>query len=696
VRRRIVLLLCALVMTSSGLFAYIRQTTRDVIPVPLSRPDHAAVQFYLNDQVLPGAQGAGKTVISSDSNPQEAVRAALAAWNSVTGSSARFLPMRSTSVGIDPNDRQMTIAIASTPADLSAVGSAVALTLVAWVTDGSIIDSDIILNPAYGFSTTGAPNTTDLQAVLTHELGHALSANHSGLLGAAMYPYCTKTVERTLSTDDVAFIRSAYPAGVATPAGTVRGTITTTAGTPAPFAMLTLIDTAAGTTLGGLAGADGSYSIAAPPGSYLVYAEPFNSFVGPGNFYLTASQAASALKFQSTFFGGNANPEVVLVAENGTAEAPITVPAGSSALQIQSYGIGAAGKSGDVTTLISVVSPIVIASGQSLDFAFLGPGLDSSLTESDFRIYGQGISIRPGTLRVDRTVSFGGNPLLRVTLDITAQQANTLASIFISKGPDSLSLSGVLVITPPAPAFISRSVVSAASGAGNGSDDGAVSPGEYVTIYGTNLGPAHGPVSGGYLNGGYDGNGFLASDLAGVNVTFDGVAAPLFFVSGGQINLQVPFEVADKTSARVVVNFLGAASATIRVPVLPAHPAIFPIGTAAYATNQNYSLNSVTNPAGRGEYITIYGTGIGKPSYPIQTGTGAPVPPSPALNANGFTCTIGGVSATVAFAGWTPTAVALAQWNIQIPPSLSATGALPVVLTSAEGSTQSGLTVFVK
>jgi uncharacterized protein (TIGR03437 family) len=188
--------------------------------------------------------------------------------------------------------------------------------------------------------------------------------------------------------------------------------------------------------------------------------------------------------------------------------------------------------------------------------------------------------------------------------------------------------------------------------------------------------------------------------LAGVTVTFDGVPAPLVFVWNGQINLQVPFEVAGKTSTNVVVSYYGAANAPVAVPVAAVQPAFFtvtPEGTDSYVTNQDYTVNASGNPAKQGSYVTIYGTGVGVTSlgaagYGLQTGVGAPAPP--AGYSGNYTCTIGSNSVAAYFAGWTPTAVGLAQWTFQVPSG--ATGKLSVTCKdNASGiSTQQG-TVYV-
>jgi uncharacterized protein (TIGR03437 family) len=330
-----------------------------------------------------------------------------------------------------------------------------------------------------------------------------------------------------------------------------------------------------------------------------------------------------------------------------------------------------------------------------------GAGFDATLSASNFAFYGQGVSVKAGSVRVDPSYSFNGFHDLRVTLVVAAATTPSLASFVVTSGSNTLSFSGALVIVPPTPTFLSAGVVSAASEL-----SGGVSAGEYVAVYGNGLGPTGGQVFGGFENNGFDGYSLLPTILAGVSVTFDGIPAPMFYVNGldtgsnppyGQINLQVPFEIAGKTSTEVVVNFLGSSSSAVAVPVLASHPAFFTTGltTAAYIINPDNSLNSVANPAGPGT-ITVYGTGVGvlpSADYPLKTGAAAPVPPT--FSSNGFTCSIGGVSAPVSFAGWTPTIVAVAQWNIQIPSSLTATGAVPIVCTSSAGSTQSNLTVFV-
>ena len=393
-------------------FAYIREVTSfiTIANVPVVRVDNTAIQFFLNNQVAPGFQssvsGAATPNITSDSNPQQAVHAALATWNAVGlpkgTANISFKPLQMTAAGIDSTDYQATIAFASTAAELSAVGGALAFTVDSYVSgpanagspgnppvactsncaypaEGDIFDSDIILNPQYTFSTTGAANSHDLQAVMLHELGHSLSANHTGLLGASMFQFPTN---RFLTSDDIAFVNATYPLPTgATPLGTISGTVQVSGGGPAPYALLTAFDTSSGVTVGGVTDTNGNYSFQVPPGTYQIYAEPLNGVL-PINIYLTAAQAtqASAALFQATLFSGT-----LAVTANNTSTANITATSGASGL-VAPY-VAVSPVNGGFSSAV-LGGPATIPSGGSVDLVLAGTGFDSTLTAANFTFYG--------------------------------------------------------------------------------------------------------------------------------------------------------------------------------------------------------------------------------------------------------------------------------------------------------------------
>ena len=704
-------------------FGYTRLV--DATGTPLRRIDTKGIQYYINTGIVPGAISSAISVpvkvMSDFSDPVTAIRDAFAAWSNLPGVDLKFLPLKPTDSFGDFNDGKHVIAFARNADDLTALGfkpggsiGALGLAVTAsypsagqaadgtLVEKGDISDADIILNAsgvANGvlFSTDGSTGI-DFQAVMTHEIGHALGQNHSVALGATMFPssailtqsgYVPVYGQRLVSSDDRQFAASVYPAANAS-LGTLAGKVTL-GGNPAKNVPVTFIDTTTGVLVNTLTGADGSYSQKIAPGDYLVYSEPY-SLVQPGNLYLSAADVTTG--FMPTFVGGNATPTTTKVTAGASATADLAVTAGTSALTTPSIAVGGAARNSDITTLLGIAGPMTLASGQALDIGLLGGGVDATTT---VRIFGAGITVRPGTTRADTTVNFGANPLIRTTVDIAGRESTALATMVLTKGPSVIVLTGYFVVVPRKPIFTSKSVVNAASYVGlNG--DGVVSPGGLYSIYTptgspTTLGPAAFVI-----NGPYDGYGKLANNLGNVSVTFDGVPAPMFLSFNGQLNVQVPFEVAGKRSTQVQVNYNGSLSDKITVPVVASQPAFFTFTPAAADSlafgTPDFALNTATNATARGGVMVMFGTGFGKLSYDVPTGAGAG--PAPAGFTGGHTCTYGDtVSVAAAYAGWAQGFVGFAQWNIPIPAN-APTGKVSIVCKDPNGnSTQTG-TLYIK
>jgi uncharacterized protein (TIGR03437 family) len=190
---------------------------------------------------------------------------------------------------------------------------------------------------------------------------------------------------------------------------------------------------------------------------------------------------------------------------------------------------------------------------------------------------------------------------------------------------------------------------------------GYVAPGEFVTLYGNLPGPASG--AGAVL----DADGRVASELAGVRVLFDGIPAPLLYVSSNQINVLAPYalSVADRTT--VEVSWAGRSLPAVRMYVRPAQPEVFRIGKAAVALNQDGTLNSGANPAEQGSIVTFWASGAGLLRDQLEEGSVASMPDYP-LPVLPIAVLLDGRSVEVAYAGPSPGMVANAlQVNVRLP-----------------------------
>ena len=220
---------------------------------------------------------------------------------------------------------------------------------------------------------------------------------------------------------------------------------------------------------------------------------------------------------------------------------------------------------------------------------------------------------------------------------------------------------------PPAPVVAPPlSAVSAASFL-----PGPIAPGELIVIFGAALGPQSG------VAGALDSSGILANLLAGAEVRFDGVPAPMFYAQFGQLNVQVPYTVAGNTATHVQTLYQGSPSGSLDLAVAIASPAVFPV-----VVNLDGSLNSQTAPTALGSIVTFYATGEGLTNGPNVSGQAAAAPyPSPLLP---VTVTVAGFPAQILYAGAAPGEVGLLQINARVPAGFIPTG--PAVTELAVGS----------
>jgi uncharacterized protein (TIGR03437 family) len=189
----------------------------------------------------------------------------------------------------------------------------------------------------------------------------------------------------------------------------------------------------------------------------------------------------------------------------------------------------------------------------------------------------------------------------------------------------------------------------------------------------------------------------LPKEMEGTKVLIDGIEAPLFFVSYGQVNFQVPYEVAaGERTLRVIRD--GQEGNEISIQVAPLSAGIFRLGIGEYGAIRNASRNNFpfpasfqqlydipASPALPGDVLEIYATGLGPLDRTVVSGAGAPnaEPLARALtdikvlfsnqNPNVF-------GRTPQFIGLSPNFVGLFQVNVAVPISASPNDRTPVFL----------------
>jgi uncharacterized protein (TIGR03437 family) len=179
---------------------------------------------------------------------------------------------------------------------------------------------------------------------------------------------------------------------------------------------------------------------------------------------------------------------------------------------------------------------------------------------------------------------------------------------------------------------------------------------------------------------------------------FNGIQSPLLYSGSGQVNAIVPFglDVSAPADLRILSGNQTVAEGSI--PVAEVAPAIFTqSGTGAgpgAVLNQDFSLNSFSNPAAANSIVMIFGTGFGLMQSPLHDGqiAAGAVPLALPVSA-----TIGGMPAPVVYAGSAPSLVAgLTQINVQVPQGLPSNSSTPIMLSIGSGTAPAGVTVFVR
>jgi uncharacterized protein (TIGR03437 family) len=315
------------------------------------------------------------------------------------------------------------------------------------------------------------------------------------------------------------------------------------------------------------------------------------------------------------------------------------------------------------TVAITVANPNGLVSEPAPLTLTAAPLTTSAITPSAATAGSNAVTVKVrGTGFVSGAAVSWGDSALPTTFVSGTQLSATVAPALLANAgtwpvtvhnPDR-SVSGAVqftVTTAPVPVPAVAAVVNAAGGP-------QIAPGSLISIYGDHLAPAESAAT----------ETPFPTTLNGTSVLIDGVAAPLAFVSPGQVNAQVPFE-APLRQMNVVVEGTGGKSVAVAIDVTATGPGIFTMPRSNHAVAQNYpemSLNSLDTPARPGQYVVVYLTGQGAVEPRVATGAAASADQL-AVCVAPVVAKVGGIEARIEFAGLAPGFVGLLQINLQVP-----------------------------
>jgi uncharacterized protein (TIGR03437 family) len=364
----------------------------------------------------------------------------------------------------------------------------------------------------------------------------------------------------------------------------------------------------------------------------------FSQPASPGAYQPQATGSCLILNLGPPVFNLDGNAFVMKLNPSGTAITGLTYLGSQCVASGAAIGVDSAGAPwivGSGSPSFPMATPLELQAGGGF-ISKLSPDLTQLLFSTDFDTV-NGVAVDASGMAY---VAGAANPP-----GITGTGSNVSTQAYLAK----------IDAAPTSPIALDN-VLSASPFATNTGAE-TLAPGKVIRVVGRGIGPA--VKTPGLIIG-----GVIANSVAGVQVTFDEVAAPLLYVSSTEIGCIVPFAIASHSTTTLQVTYKGVASNAVPIPLQATSPEVLGV------YNSDFSPNSASNPAQASSIVTLYLTGAGQTAPASFDGEVYAFPlPQPSATIN-IQATGGPLTVTFAAAAY-GLADGILQVNFQMPSKVS-------------------------